>query len=657
MTDDAPQILSACDAPEYTKDDLERLGARWLDRIKQSEKREEDWMKDAETAECAYTATAESGIAGGVPEFNILHSNVETIVPSIYNSSPVPEIRPRHNNKDDVGKQVSDIFERTITTLIDDSRLDTEIEFEAQDAFMAGRGIVRVKFDADEEEQDPIAGIDPTTGEIVLIEQAPRIVNERIIYENVSWRDYREGPAKRWSGVPWVAYRHEISEADRHLLEDEGMSKAYGDEDADESLDCTVWEIWCKETRKVYFVVADTARVLAIKDDPLGLSEFFPQPTPVQPITATGRRTPVCPYTIYKKLATELDIATKRINAITKGLKLRGAAALAGEAIEQISQAGDNEIVFLADIQGLGAVGDINKAIMWWPVDKAILVLQQLYVQREQTKQAIYEITGISDIIRGQGAASETATAQQIKTEWGALRVKKMQRMLARQVRDLFVISAEIISQHFSFETLTRMSGIEISTEVQQLLGSPLDHYRIDVESDSTIRANQTRQREEMGQFLQGTAQFFQTMAPIVQQAPQAAGPLAKMYAAFATQYNLGKAAGDALDQFVQMAEQASQQPQSDPEAERMKHEMQMKMEETKGKMMLEVEKLKLQAQNLGLDGQIKQAELALKNRELGRKEDELTLSERKAEVSAIQSAVEMEMEDEQQRAVKIGND
>lgn len=637
MTDD--------DQTEYSRDDLDRIGEKWIEKIRQSEKRDKDWMDAAEKAEAAYSADVSGG--QGVADFNILHSNVETIVPSIFNSTPIPEVRERNGGEDPVAKEASNIFERAIAMLIDDSRLDTEIEQQAQDAFMAGRGVVRIKFDADEQEQPPIAYVDPVTGEEWEETQPPIVLNERIVFEVVSWRDYREGPAKRWSAVPWVAYRHEVTEEERERLENPDYPR---DEsaDPDEAKECTIWEIWCKETGRVYFVVDSTHKVLDIKDDPLGLKGFFPQCQPVQPITLTGKRTPVCPYTVYLKLAEELDIATKRINKITKGLKVRGGAAIGAEAIEAIMEADDNQIAILADIEGLGALGGLEKAIMWWPIEKAVAVLQQLYVQREQTKQAIYEITGISDIIRGQGAASESATAQQIKTEWGSLRVKKMQRMIERQVRDLFVLSAEVISQHFSFETLTKMTGVKITEEVAAILNKPLDHYRIDVETNSTIRANQSRNREEMSSFLRGTAEFFSTMAPIVAQAPQAAGPLAKMYAAFAGQFSLGKSAEDALDQFVKMAEQAAKQPQPNPEAEAQKAEMQMKMDELRGKLELEVEKLKLQAQGLGLDNEIKQAELALKREELG-------LKEATAEMDAVATAIEIEMEQEQERPVKVG--
>jgi len=282
-------------------------------------------------------------------------------------------------------------------------------------------------------------------------------------------------------------------------------------------------------------------------------------------------------------------------------------------------------------------------------------VLRELYAQREQTKQAIYEVTGISDIIRGQGAASETATAQQIKTEWGSLRVKKMQNLIARQVRDLFVITSELMCKHFTAQGLQQASGMQITPEVMQLLKSPSRHYRIDVESDSTIRADATKNREQMAQFLQGTAQFFQTMGPLLAQAPQAAGPVVDMYSAFARQFDLGKSAEDALEQMVELAKQAGQQDRPNPEMEKMKAEFEMKAKEFQHQVQMDQEEQQRKTAEFQKDMQLKGADLQLKAAELKLKGEQLNLEESKAESEAAARFAEYELEDEQQRAVKLG--
>ncbi len=640
--------MDEMDQAEYTADDLARLGAKWMERIRHAEKREDAWLKSAEAAERAFLAGCDDG-EGEAPEFNIVHSNVETIVPSIYNSAGKPDIRPRHNNPDKLAKFVADLYERAILTMVDDSRMDAEVEQSAQDVFVAGRGIVRVKFDADVSEQ-PVMMADPMTGQpMPAIDpmgqpiMQPVVTNERVEYEVVSWRDFRMGPAKRWKDVGWVAFRHCLTHEALERLEDEQLRKLQPDPEntVENDDDVTVWEIWCKDTGRVYFIVADNNKVLSVKDDPLGLSGFFPCAAPVQPITATGKMTPVCPYEVYKTLAEELDIITRRIRGLTETLKAKGAFAGSTEALDDLADADDGEIVSMADMENVLAMGGLDKAITWWPIDRIIQVIRELTMQREQTKAAIYEITGISDIIRGQGAASETATAQQIKTQWGSLRIKKMQRMIERQVRELFVLTTEIIAQHFSPQTLQKLAGVQIPDEAKPLLQRPLDHYRIDVESDSTVRADLVKGRQEMSEFLVGTGTFFNTMAPVVAQAPQAAGPIVEMYASFARQFNLGKQAEDALDQFAEMAKQAAANPPPNPEAEAKKAEIEAKAQSEQSKMQLEMQKL-------GLDVQLKQADLQLKERELG-------LKEKVEEVNAAARLVEIEMEDDQQRAVAIG--
>lgn len=667
----------------YTEADLKRIGATWLDRIKAAEKREDRWMKAAEKAEQAYLADDENGQRA--PEFNILYSNIETVVPSVYNSTPAPDIRPRHGVDDAVAKVVCDIMERAIAAQIDDNALDREIEDMAQDAFLAGRGVVRVRFDADEVPAEMAIQIvlDEDGNEVEEeVEISPAgLTNERVIYENVSWRDYREGPAKRWRDVPWVCYRHEVSEEERRRIEDpELMAKQPEYETKEEDLDCTIWEIWCKETGRVYMVIEESGHVISIQEDPLGLSGFFPQAEPVQPIGATGKRCPVNPYSIYKTLAEELNTATRRINAIMKGLKVRGIIAGDATVAETLSTLGDWELGSVANIENLAATGGLDKAIMWAPVDKAIAVLQQLYVEREQTKAAIYEITGLSDIIRGQSEANETATAQQIKTQWGSVRIQKLQRLIQWQVRDLFKITAEVMQNSFRTEQLLKVSGVQIEPEqeqpVLQMLQQPVDHVKIDVESDSTIRADLTKSRGEMAEFLNGTSTFIATMAPIAEQAPQAVGPMLQMYAAFARQFNLGKSAEDALDQVTQMADQAGQETEESPaqkaqaaeaeakaaeaqakaqEAQSRQQEVQIKAGQAMASAQLEREKLQLEAQSRNVDYQIKQVELQIKQQELALKGGELELKRDQASFDALATVEEIEMEKDQRRAVAIG--
>ncbi len=307
-----------------TKADLQRIGQKWLSKIKAAEKREDSWRTEAEKAEKAYLGDEDSKVTGKIYDFNILHSNIETMVPAVFNSAPVPDIRERFRTgptdpNTAAARVAAQIIERAISVQVDDSALVIELEEVTQDALLPGRGVIRVRFEADEEEIPGQPVVDPMTGAPMLdplgmpMMSPPQIIitNERLAYECVSWRDYREGPANRWQDVPWVAFRHCLPWEEVQRIQDPELKAILagggteGEEEPEADADTYIWEIWCKADRKVYMIVHDSGDVLSITPDPLGLKGFFPNARPVQPITATGDRKPVCPFTLYKQLANE----------------------------------------------------------------------------------------------------------------------------------------------------------------------------------------------------------------------------------------------------------------------------------------------------------------------------------------------------------------
>lgn len=604
--------------------ELREKGAKWLERIRTAKKRESDWRASARNAEGIYTLS-KSG--NKQYQFNILFSNVETIVPAIYNSTPVPDVRPRWSRDNTVLRDVAEVTERVITAMIDDGNLDAEVEQAAKSVYLTGRGLVRVRFEADSRTEESVDEFGQPV-EVEIIE------NERTVFEVVPWADFVFGEAKRWDLVPWVAFRH-IIEGDDDF--DKPLLDAQRDpSDEESSGDDEVWEVWCKKSGMVYFVRQRDSSIVKMTQDPMGLPGFFPVAKPVQPLTVAGRLTPVCPFDVYRDLADELDQTTRRINAILKGLKVRGGVIGAAADIKAMADADDNQLVPIQNVEGLAATGGLDKAIVWWPIEQAVSVLQHLYVFRDQVKQAIYEITGISDIVRG-ASKVETATAQQIKTQWGSLRIKDMQKEIAGMVRDLFVMSAHVIFNQFTVSTLKEISGMEITEEMEAVFQSGLRQYRIDVESDSTVRADLTRERGEMSEFLQGTAHFFGVIAPIVQGMPQIAEPVAALYAAHARQFNLGKQAEDALDRMIEMAKgmQGQQGGQPDPAAQ------QQQMGDA-AKYLAEQGRLKIQ-----------EAEV---QRKMAKDLSDRQLAEARLYFDREKAGAELEIEKNQRRAALIGD-
>lgn len=696
--------------------DLRKEGKKWIDRINGQTKIEKDWFDDASRAVRAYT-DEEKPWGGEVKDgcgydFNILYANVETIVPAVINSPPVPDIRRRFNDADPAARIVADILERAISVQIDDSRLQVELEAAAQDSFLAGRGLVRIRYKSD------IVGGEPTNDELEgaaekldgydsdypetseqenkegystdnhrrsdeMAERGlgtspmERVENERICFEAVSWRDYRHGPAKRWEDRSWDAFRFIIPKdegddtfpqgAYENQLSDVEKKEWVASED-----DICGWEVWCKRSRKVKFI-DDNGLVLKQIDDPLGLPDFFPIPTPMQPIELTGRLLPTNPFKIYRRLADELDTITKRIRVLADQMKVKGWYTGSATDLENLVNADDNDFVPLNDAEVFAQNGGIEGAIAFWPIERFIMVLKELYIARDQTKQAIYEITGISDIVRGATMASETATAQNIKSQWGSLRIQKMQRMLERHARDLFVMMSVIIPAKFSPETLERMTSIPIvpspnddpetlqqKLQVLELLKQPLAQmYRIDVESDSTVRADLTRQKQEVAEFLQGAAAYFQAVGPLVQQGALPADAATDIFASTARMFNLGKSVEDTLEKMVTDAKKAAQQPKEekpDPEMvkaqmEGQKMEMQAQMEQSKAQTAQATAQAQIEAIRAKLEGEL--SALAAKTRQ-SEIDSQTKMAETNAKMQADTQTHQMEMQKGQLELVKI---
>jgi hypothetical protein len=625
----------------------------WRNAIKLSEKTEQKWRDDADKAVKLYRADNPTA-------FNILHSNIATIVPSIYNSTPVADIRSRHSDKGEVARKGAQILERGISFQLDEYDFDAVMAASVRDMQLAGRGVDRVRYrpymrrdvesGGPEEAEAPEMelGEVPEMGTDVDAPNQPEgeeVVWEEAVCEHVTWRSFRRGPGAMWTDVNWVAFelfltRDEVIELAGEEVGmqvsltsgEAGMDELNTEREKTAFKKARVWEIWDKTAREVLFICADgyDAKPLRVEPDPLGLLDFFPNPAPLQAISDPDTMVPVVPYEIYRRQAEELSDVSKRILALIGVMRFRGFRAPEIPDFEQLENLEDGE--FAVASQALSLIGGgkaLDDAIWVVPVEKLVLVLRELVGQRESIKAAIFEITGIADIMRGASNPNETLGAQQIKTQWGSLRVQQQQRDVARYCRDLFRMTAEIIANKFSIDTLTMIAGEPFETmmpdpmaqmpdpmaQMQMGQGQPQmppqggmpgqppqaqqapqqpppmivdpsksgeNHpviqmlrndirrtYLIDIETDSTVRGDLVRSQQNMSQFLQGTAQFFGSLVPLIQSGtfpPELAGAAITVYEAFGRQFKLGKQVEDKFAELSKAAEETMKAPQEKPD-------------------------------------------------------------------------------------------
>jgi hypothetical protein len=671
--------------------------ARWLAEIDLASKLEEGWRKEAEKARNIYRAEKD----GEHRRFNILFSNVQTEVPALYNSTPTPDVRTRYDDEQDISRIAGQAVERMLSFAVDQYDFDGEIKAAVQDRQLAGRGLVRVRY--------------------VPYEYQGHTYQE-VTCELVSWKHFRIGPTVRWEDRPWIAFEHFLTRDQLMTLSPEkggGIQLDFAvDGDGDKSKAdaapnvfkrARIWEIWDKTTRKVYWI-APSYKPAPIRsdDDPYGLIGFFPCPEPMYAIKTSDSMVPVCPYRIIAPLVEELEETTKRIQALVKVLRWRGFRNPALPGWEALSEAEDGELIAPADgseIMALVQSGGLDKHIFLMPIDQAIKVLQQLYVQREQIKQTIFEVSGLSDILRGQSDPSETLGAQEIKANFGSMRLQDSQKDVQRFCRDLFRIKAEIGCNMFDSETLKMMTGLQLPSrqdvqgaqqqlQMQQAMaqqqaqmppamghngGPPMPPqtpppdpelvemaqatswedvlevlktgimraYRIDIETDSTVLGDVRQKQQSASLFLQGTAQFIEAVGPAVQAGMMPGDVAVDLFAGFARLFKLGKQAEDALARMSSKAAEAAKNPpppQPSPEEIKAKAEaekMAMQSKQAQEKHQLEVEGQKSKQAHEVQMGQIK---IAQKEREF---DLDAWIDQSKAEASMQMERQKMSLQNE----------
>lgn len=600
----------------------EGLVRLWLEAIALADKTEEDWRKRASEAIDIYRDTEKDRKA---KRFNILHSNTETLAPALYNSVPVPDVRPRYMAGNPLDKQVAQVIERALSFGIDTYDFNGVMKAAVKDRLLPGRAVTRVRYEPKFDEQGQVA-------------------YESVTCEPVEWANFRIGPARVWSKTPWVAYRHYLTREQVTALNKQvGAtipldSRVDGKEDdkdnqaPDVFKRLLVWEIWDKEAREVLFI-APSYKIAPLRrePDPLKLEGFFDCPRPMLAIETPDTQTPIEPYRVYKDQAEELDLVTRRITALTRVMKARGiyASPMAG-AFSQMQSAKDGDFVPAENIEQF-MEGGLDNAIWQWPIEVVSQVIERLYLARDQIKATIFEITGVADVMRGQTDAGETLGAQQLKAQWGSLRLQDQQGDVQRYARDLLRLKAEIICTKFGAQTLSMISGIKVTPEMEQILRSDLMRaYRIDIETDSTIQADVVRAQQQAGQFIQGAGTFFQAIGPAVESGAMPPDVAIKLFMGLARPFKLGKQAEDALDKWEQEAaaklEQQRTNPQPPPpDPEQVKAEIEM--------------------QGKQLDFQAKQAELGQRQQADAQK---FQIDQQRMAMEAEREAMEMEFAREQ---------
>ena len=638
----------------------------WLGEIASAKRREKDYRKDGQEIIEIY-----SGKRQDETPFNICFSNVETLLPALFSQVPRPVVQRRFKDDDPVGAASSKAGQRMLEYLCDTNvegyeTFEQSVRYATLDGLLPGRGITSIKYDADILE----------TGE----EGSVPVVNwEQVCTETRGWDRVYFGYAKKWSKVPWIAYEEFIDKEEAERLfgaeiagkitytlgedDDDPEEKGTGTggrDDADNEQGgrktALVYQIWDKSGGKVvrYISPAYHDGYLKVEDDPLGITGFYNCPRPLQFIEKSNDLLPTAMYKLYENQAKELNNLTRRLQKVVSALKVRGAYdGSLGNEIESILKEDDNALIPTDKASSLIGEGGLDKAIWFMPLQELMQVAEKLVAAREQCKRVIYEITGVSDIIRGQSVASETLGAQKIKESWGTMRLKRLQKEVQRYSRDMLRIMLEIAASKFSVETWAKATGLPFVTaqqkqqaqkimqaqqmqaqqqaimaqqqgmqpppppqpdpQIQKALAAPVwddvlallrddiqRAYRIDIETNSTVDVEATEDQKQIGDFMNAMGQLLAGLNPMVESGTMPFEGAKELMLAVIRRFRFGT---EVEEQFKNMQ---APQGKGNPEADKLKVEMAQAQQDAKMQMAEAQQKAQMDQQALQAEMQQK---------------------------------------------------
>lgn len=494
-------------APSRNRD----LVSEWLARIERARTDADyrKWDKRCELIRRRYRYEGSALVKSR--RFQIFWSTIEALKSSIYSKPPKTDVSRRFNDPDPVARTAVEMLERSINFTFDIADFDDEFTMVVLDFLLYGRGVVRAYYEQEYEEFDDDAeGVDgedvngdkgiPADSRIAGMAGGRKTRSgkrEKLKLENVrirfiQRRDFIHEPARVWGEVSWGAFKSYLTRAeltkrwgakigkqialDADALHPDDSARRSTGSVHNESSKATVWEIWDKSKNKVLWIAKGWPDVLEETDPYLVLDGFYPCPRPAYDTLTSDSLVPVPLYVYIKDQCEQIDQLTARIASLADALKLAGfyPGGPQGEGVPEIEKAMEPEFenkliavqAWSAFLEGGGGKGP---PIVWMPVEQVMTILQGCVELRKQHVEDVFQITGISDVMRGATDPQETEGAQQLKAQFGGTRIKARQKEIARFCRDVGRIVGEIVVEYFQPETIEEMTNMTLPTEADLL--------------------------------------------------------------------------------------------------------------------------------------------------------------------------------------------
>ena len=665
----------------------------WLNLLTESEDAFDQWHFHCDNIDKLYASLERlssdtTSKAVKDKQFQMFWANMEVIKPSIYAKAPIPVVVPKFKDRRPVYQAASEVAERCAVVAFDLAEINELMLLIRDDVAMISRGVAWCRYESGKGEYK----------------------HEKVCIDFKHRRDFLHSISRNWREVTWVAGASYLTrsqarerfhatsgdayqEAEYKVDKD---SKEVGGADARER--AKFWEIWDKGSQRVLWVSQGCEDILDEDDPHLDLRGFFPCPKPAYGTLQRGSLIPVPDVMQYRDQLDEINLLTGRIHALSDALEAKGFYPAGGAEIADAVQAAlaiKTPGRLLVPISNWASFGGSKEIIIWLPIDMIATTITALVALRKQVIEDIYQIMGLSDIMRGATDPNETLGAQQLKTQYGSTRIRDKQAELVRLSRDLVEISLEIITEKFSTKTIIEMSqtqlltkeaqqaqAIQITNAMQQgmakiqqqmqenpqagnqlmaqaqpkiqaaqsqlqkirdqptidqvmnfLKDNKAKSFVLDIETDSTIMPDENAEKQRRTEFTQVLGGLLQQLSTMIQNEPKTAEFAGEVLKFATAPFRAGRSLDGAIDSLIEQFKAKGDEPRGDDPAT------------AAGKIQLQIEQLKQQtaqakikqdadiaAAKLKQDDQHKQMELA-NERQIKQAELQAKQGDRQAEM------------------------
>lgn len=641
------------DATDWT---LELQGAdRWLEK----------WHTQGKKTVDAYLGNW--ALADRQSRLNLFYSNIVTLRALLFSKLPKIASERRFADPDDDAARVAS---EMMTRVLESEMYDPEDTFSSatkealQDKLIPGLGCVRIKYgmtEGPDETQEQVAGED---GEMAYPQKK---TDEWCDFVYTHWKDIRWSPCRTRAELRWKAYRSYLSkeEATERFGEEVAGQLSYASKgpDLQGSSDSTskawastavqakqaeVWEIWDKDTKKVNWYCKGYEKLLEVEDDPLGLPEFFPDEFMLAN-TVSDRLVPKPDYAMAEDLYKEIDLVQTRISFLTEAAKCVGVYDQSAKEVARIFTEGlENTLIPVTNWAMFADKGGLKGVLDWVPLEPVAKAIEILQVQLEARIKLLFEVTGMSDIMRGNSNANETLGAQKIKSQFASTRIQAMQDDFAIFTESLFNKKACIVRKFYSDDQILKLSNIlntpdaALAPEALALIRKPEFYFRVVIRASSMAQQDLEKLKADRAEYMQAVAQYMGQTLPFVQMLPESLPFTLELLKFGLASFPSADEIEGVLDRFVSQVEQklkaaAEAPPKPDPAVAQAQADMQMEQQKMQGEA-------QLKQQEVQADLQIAQQEAQLAMQEMQAK-FQLEVQKMQQEMQQDREKHELEME------------